>query len=127
MPSLDTLGFAYVPLYCEGSGDCKVHFVLHGCNMNLEGIGFDFIKYNQINELAEANKFVVVYPMVKLIESPKFDNKACWDFFGYTNRGSDLASAYMTKTAPHIQYLYDLYQSFVQGTLELLPTHIDSP
>lgn len=89
---------------------CKVHFVLHGCNQNVQNVGFDFIKYNQINDIAEANKFIVIYPTIKVIPlNTKTDNKACWDFFGYTNKGADLPSAYMSKEAPQISYLYQLY------------------
>jgi len=54
-----------------------------------------------LNEIAEGNKFVVIYPMVSLIPlNSKVDNLGCWDFFGYTNKGGSLPYQYMSKEAP---------------------------
>ena len=58
---INDIGFAYIPTYCESS-NCKVHFMLHGCDMNYKSVDLEFVKSTQMNEVAEANKFVIIYP-----------------------------------------------------------------
>ena len=78
-------GYAYIPEYCE-MNECPVHFQLHGCGMNSDQIGFAYIMHSQFNEIAEANKIVVVYPQVKDVQlTPKQKSGACWDFVGYSD------------------------------------------
>ena len=60
-------GYLFVPNACTTDGhNCKVHFVLHGCNGQPDGMA-----RNGYNELAVLNNIIMVYPDVK-----------CWDNSG---------------------------------------------
>ena len=58
-------GYVYLPSNCrDNSTLCKLHVAFHGCEQDLATIGTDFVTYNGINEYAEANDIVILYPQV---------------------------------------------------------------
>lgn len=61
---MDSKGYAYIPKACEEK-ECKVHFMLHGCDMQAENIEKSLIQGSQFNEIAEANDIVIIYPQNK--------------------------------------------------------------
>lgn len=71
---------AYVPQICK-TEPCSLHVSLHGCAMNQKTIGDLFIKKSGLNEWAESNRIVVLYPQVSESDT---NPHACWDWFGYT-------------------------------------------
>lgn len=77
---LDPRAFVYYPQACELSS-CHLHVVLHGCDMSYYQIGDQFIRHAGMNEWAEANGIIVLYPQVR---ASLLNTKACWDWFGYT-------------------------------------------
>jgi len=114
-------GFAYIPEECEVF-DCPVHFALHGCRMNNNQIGMDFIVHSQFNEIAEANKIVIIYPQVGDVQvTPTYKTGGCWDLVGYSDWDSTQFMWYMTKNGEQPKFLYNLYQSLVQGKVEFTP------
>ena len=60
---MDEYGYAYVPKACVMQ-QCTIHVAFHGCYMGVESIGLDFVHHSGINEWAESNSIVVVYPQV---------------------------------------------------------------
>lgn len=83
-------GFAYVPANCEASmADCRLHIVFHGCRQGAEFIQDRFARQAGINEWADSNGIVVIYPQV---EKSMFNPQGCWDWWGYTGDDYDLAS-----------------------------------
>lgn len=93
-------GAAYIPKKCRAAGGgCGVHVALHGCQMNPDFIGQQFIESAGYNEWAEANDLVVLYP-----QSAKSNGNpyACWDWFGFTG------PAYTTKSGVQIEAIRKL-------------------
>ena len=84
--SMAKIGYVYVPSSCKTTV-CRVHVAFHGCLMFAENIGTKFVEYSGLNDWAENNQIVVIYPQLttELIKNPN----GCWDFWGYT--GSDFA------------------------------------
>ena len=84
--SMAKIGYVYVPSSCK-TNVCRVHVAFHGCLMSAETIGTKFVQYSGLNDWAENNQIVVIYPQLttELIKNPN----GCWDFWGYT--GSDFA------------------------------------
>jgi hypothetical protein len=83
-------GFAYVPDSCsEGYDDCRLHVAFHGCVQGAEFIEDRFAWLSGLNEWAETNRIVVIYPQV---EKSLFNPKGCWDWWGYTGDDYDLRS-----------------------------------
>ncbi len=57
-------GYFYVPRSCN-TNQCGLHVVFHGCNQDLETLGETFIHKTRLNEYADTNDFVVLYPQVR--------------------------------------------------------------
>ena len=83
-------GLIYVPSACsESYVDCRLHVAFHGCVQGVEFIDDRFATQAGLNEWAETNRIVVVYPQV---EKSLFNPKGCWDWWGYTGDDYDLRS-----------------------------------
>jgi hypothetical protein len=81
---LDSYAWLYVPANCARGELCKVHVAYHGCNMSYSKIGDQFIRLSGLNEWADTNRLIVVYPQVlpSLVE-PVVNGQGCWDWWGY--------------------------------------------
>jgi len=109
--SLGDTGYVYIPTACQsGNLTCKLHVVFHGCNQDLETIGTQFVEETGMNEYAEANNFVILYPQARRSKEVPYNPKGCFDWWGYT--GID----YSCKTGSQVQtvarMLKDLTGSF---------------
>ena len=83
-------GFAYVPRACvDNTGECRLHLALHGCRQGNEFIEDRFARMAGLNEWAESNRIIVLYPQVsKSLMNPQ----GCWDWWGYTGADYDQRS-----------------------------------
>jgi hypothetical protein len=91
-------GYVYVPTNCiQDASDCEVHISLHGCSMNYGIIGDRFFKYTGLNEWAEANDIIVIYPQTAKDGPSEDDERGCWDMWGYTGADYALKSGVQTK------------------------------
>lgn len=83
-------GFAYVPASCAASmSNCNLHIAFHGCRQGAEFVDDRFASQAGINEWADSNDMVVVYPQ---IEKSMLNPQGCWDWWGYSGSDYDLAS-----------------------------------
>ena len=80
-------GWVYIPKACEAKS-CKVHVALHGCQQNSDYVQDQFVQHAGLNEWAESNDMIVLYPQesMTMMSNPY----ACWDWWGYT--GSNYAT-----------------------------------
>ena len=64
---LSDTGYLYVPPGCAaGAGNaCRLHVVLHGCQQSAEILGDVFYKNIGVNEWADANNILVLYPQAQ--------------------------------------------------------------
>ncbi|MGZ3239836.1 MAG: extracellular catalytic domain type 2 short-chain-length polyhydroxyalkanoate depolymerase [Burkholderiaceae bacterium] len=89
---MDTTGWAYVPANCANGQTCKVHLAIHGCVQYQGIIQQQFVQKSGINEWADTNNIIVVYPqLIAQGDNTKagYNPNGCWDFWGYN--GSDYA------------------------------------
>jgi poly(3-hydroxybutyrate) depolymerase len=84
--SLDTTGYYYVPSRCNvastGFAKCHVHVNFHGCSQGASGIGTTYVVHTGLNEWAETNDVIVVYPQAAtnmLVDNPN----GCFNWWGY--------------------------------------------
>jgi hypothetical protein len=90
-------GYVYVPWPCQqGASPCKLHVVLHGCKQGYGNLGSTFIIHNGLNEWAETNNFIVLYPQVAISELVPYNPQGCFDWWGYTG------PAYATQDGPQM-------------------------
>jgi poly(3-hydroxybutyrate) depolymerase len=84
--SLDDVAYAYIPSSCSSGDPCKLHVAFHGCLQGASLVGDAFYAHAGLNEWADTNHIVVLYPQaIKSSTNPQ----GCWDWWGYA--GPDFA------------------------------------
>jgi len=96
---MDTTGYAFVPQRCaERKGTCGLILALHGCNQYFGAVGSAFIDDAGINQWADTNNIVVLYPQTIMSTA---NPSGCWDWWGYLGDPN-----YAQKSGPQMKALY---------------------
>jgi hypothetical protein len=112
-------GFLYVPKACEpgAAQRCRLQVVLHGCTQSAEVLGNVFTTKIGLNEWADANRIVILYPQAHattVAELPSslwlsgIENTnpgGCWNWWGF---GGDVQ--YLTKKGAQIDAIWKMIQ-----------------
>jgi hypothetical protein len=100
--SIGDTGYIYVPTACSSGASCRLHVALHGCLQTIDDIGNDFAAQIGMNEWAESNNIIVLYPYAKKSMSMPSNPNGCWDWWGYTDK------SYGLKTGVQMQFVRQL-------------------
>jgi hypothetical protein len=110
-------GYLYVPQACEAGAaqPCKLAIVLHGCLQSAEVLGSEFYTKIGVNEWADSNGIVVLYPQahaVSVSDLPptplapmNINPNGCWNWWGYS---SD--TQFLTKQGVQINAIWSMVQ-----------------
>lgn len=83
-------GYVYIPQACQQGQPCRLHIAFHGCMQSATSIGTDFVSGAGVNEWADANRIVVLYPQAKptlaAVGKVPTNPMGCWDWWGYNDR-----------------------------------------
>jgi len=94
--SMADQGFAYIPTACQSSNGknntCKLLFSFHGCQQTTADIGNDWYTDTGLNDWAESNNIVVIYPQVVKSYLLPSNPEGCWDWWGYTDSNYSVKS-----------------------------------
>ncbi|MEA2663865.1 MAG: hypothetical protein QOI11_809, partial [Candidatus Eremiobacteraeota bacterium] len=112
---MDSSGYVYVPAACAAGQTCRLVLALHGCLQTQSSIGTKFITESGIDQWADTNKLVVLYPYA--IATSGSNPNGCWDWWGY---GS---ASYALKAGPQMSALKKMVDR-IQGTG---PTPVPTP
>jgi len=108
--SMGAQAFLYVPRTClTPLIPCRLMIAFSGCEMTLSDIGYDFIQYSGLNEVAEANSIVVLYPQAIRSDLIPENPNGCFDWWGYTN------SNYANNQGPQMQTVFNIMQALRSG------------
>lgn len=88
--TLASEGFVYVPESCAKGQACRAHISFHGCNQYADVVGDAYTTQTGINEWADDNNIVVLYPQTKKSLFMPLNPQGCWDWWGYSS--SDYAN-----------------------------------
>jgi poly(3-hydroxybutyrate) depolymerase len=115
---LSDTGYVYVPKVCqsEAAQPCRLQVVLHGCKQSAEVLGDVFYTKIGVNEWADANGIVVLYPQAHATtpaELPPalwmnvlYANPAgCWNWWGYSDDRQ-----YLTKKGVQVTAIWNMIQ-----------------
>jgi hypothetical protein len=116
---LSDTGYLYVPAACEqGAAElCRMQIVLHGCLQSAEKMGGEFYTKIGVNEWADANKIVVLYPQAhatSLADLPpqewstalsNVNPNGCWNWWGYAEDPQ-----YLTKKGVQVDAIWRMVQ-----------------
>ncbi len=99
--SLDSAGFIYVPKDCQAGAVCGLLLALHGCNESYSAVGKSFIQDAGINQWADTNHLIVLYPQAKSSGPSGGNPQGCWNWWGYLNDPD-----YATRSGAQMQALH---------------------
>jgi poly(3-hydroxybutyrate) depolymerase len=99
--SMDSTGYVFVPAACASGSTCKLLVALHGCAQGYQQVGSAFVTNSGINEWADTNNIIVLYPQA--IET-SYNPNGCWDWWGY------LSTDYAAKSGPQMSAIYTMVQ-----------------
>lgn len=94
--SLGDKGYVYIPEQCNSEA-CDLHVSFHGCNQYADAVGIAYASETGLNNWADSNNMVVLYPQTKKSLFMPLNPQGCWDWWGYTGEN------YATKGAMQIQ------------------------
>ena len=95
--SLNANGYLYVSSACEAGASCRLLVFFHGCDQSAEVVGDAVVRGAGLNEWAETNSLVVLYPQSKSSRLAPMNPLGCWDWWGYTGE------AYATRDGAQIK------------------------
>jgi poly(3-hydroxybutyrate) depolymerase len=85
--SMAQTGMVYVPHDCAQGATCGFILALHGCLQESSLIGNEWVSEAGINEWADSNDIIVLYPDTIASSAPGPTNpNACFDWWGYSNQ-----------------------------------------
>ncbi|MBK4738583.1 extracellular catalytic domain type 2 short-chain-length polyhydroxyalkanoate depolymerase [Noviherbaspirillum pedocola] len=106
--SMSQTGSVFVPKACAQGKTCGLVLAMHGCLQQAALIGNRWVTEAGINEWADTNRLVVVYPDTIASSAPGPTNpNACFDWWGYSN-GVD--PNYALKSGAQMSVLYAMVQ-----------------
>lgn len=91
--AMDDEAFVYLPRDCEagGTATCRLHIAFHGCMQSavdiakVTGQRDDFARHAGLNEWADRNRIVVLYPQATPTRTLPYNPMGCWDWWGYND------------------------------------------
>jgi poly(3-hydroxybutyrate) depolymerase len=108
--SMDTNGYVFVPKGCERHEDgCSLVVAFHGCLQTQADIGTKFVTESGINEWADTNRVVVLYPYAIKSATVPFNPQGCWDWWGYDDPN------YALKSGTQVSIVYKMVQRLMGG------------
>jgi poly(3-hydroxybutyrate) depolymerase len=102
--SMDTNGYVFVPRHCASGGRCGMIVALHGCQQTQPDIGTKFVTESGIDEWADTNGLVVLYPYAVRSQPSPYNPQGCWDWWGYDDPG------YSLKSGTQVSIVYKMVQ-----------------
>jgi len=78
---MDSSAYIFVPANCASGSTCKLIVALHGCEMGQSFIGNTYVTKSGLNEWADTNSIIVLYPQA--IPDSVYNPYGCWDWWGY--------------------------------------------
>lgn len=95
--SMDTTGYYFLPKQCREGRPCGLVVAFHGCLQTQADIGTKFVTESGIDEWADTNGIVVLYPYAVKSSTVPFNPQGCWDWWGYDDPNYALRSGTQTK------------------------------
>lgn len=116
--SLNSVGYLYIPDACQKGEKCGLHVSFHGCQQTIDDIGLDFVTKIGLNELAEANNLIILYPQVERSDIYPLNPEGCWDWWGYSDTALTL-NHYVTREGTQMSAIYEMIKD-LGANFELL-------
>lgn len=100
--SLGDTGYIYLPTSCANNETCRLHIAFHGCQQDMETVGESFVRNSGLDEWADTNHIVIVYPQVRKSPDVPYNPQGCWDWWGYSGVNYAIRAAPQLATVTNI-------------------------
>lgn len=108
--SVDASAWAYVPASCAQGQRCRLHVAFHGCNQGYSQVGDKFFRRSGINEWADTNDILVLYPQaVPTLTLSDVNGQGCWDWWGYDD------ARYARRDGPQLRMVKRMVDRMMSG------------
>ncbi|MDD4863807.1 MAG: PHB depolymerase family esterase [Alishewanella agri] len=101
-------GYLYIPESCASGAACRLHISFHGCKQDVSQVGDAYIRHTGLNEYADTNQLVILYPQVEKSAMAPFNPNGCWDWWGYSGEH------YATIDGPQLKAVKQLVEALRQ-------------
>lgn len=112
--SMTNKGFVYVPESCAAGKQCRLHINFHGCKQGEGHLGDTYASHTGLNEWAESNDIVVLYPQAASSELLPLNPQGCWDWWGYNE------AAFATKEGSQMKAVKAMVDQLMSGHTTLV-------
>jgi hypothetical protein len=102
--SMDTNGYVFVPRDCAQKQRCGLVVAFHGCLQTQADIGDTYVTEAGLNEWADSNGVIVLYPYAIKSSTVPYNPQGCWDWWGYDDPN------YANKAGTQISIVYKMVQ-----------------
>ena len=109
--SLADTGYLFLPQACRDGAPCRLHIAFHGCQQYAGKIGLDFVQASRLNDWAESNRLVVLYPQTTASTFAPANPGGCWDWWGYNDASGDMTGRYATKDGAQIAAIWRMVEA----------------
>lgn len=106
--TLGDTAYAYIPADCAAGEACRIHVSFHGCNQYADAVKMAYVEQTGLNQWADDNQIVVLYPQTKKSLLMPMNPQGCWDWWGYTG------DQYATKNGPQLKAVDALISHLAQ-------------
>ena len=117
--SLGSTGYLYVPKNCQNGKSCGLHVAFHGCQQTIADIGDSYVRHTEINDMAEANDIIVLYPQAQKSYYNPSNPQGCWDWWGYSD-GLISTGNYVTKNGVQMAAIRQMISDLGVSSKEFL-------
>jgi len=101
-------GYVFVPQSCANGTVCGLMLALHGCEQGYSVISKTFISDAGINQWADTNNIIVLYPQaIASLTNPL----GCWDWWGYLDDPH-----YAQRRGPQMKALFKMVERVSAGS-----------
>ena len=108
-----------MPKSCQpgAAQPCRLQVVLHGCQQSAETLGETFYTHIGVNEWADANNIIVLYPQAHATEASELPSEpwimallnsnsaGCWNWWGYADDRQ-----YLTKKGVQVDAIWKMIE-----------------
>jgi hypothetical protein len=111
-------GYAYVPAACVSNlNGCNTVIALHGCEQTYADIGLDFVNHIGMNEIAEANGYIVIYPQAIRSQTNPSDPEGCFAWWPVPSSDKN----YANNKGEQMSAVHNMVHGVLDGSISLEP------
>jgi len=108
-------GFIFVPQSCADLERCVLLVAFHGCLDNEDSVGQWFVNGTGLNNWADTNNIIILYPQTVASLVYPDNPEGCWDWWGYNDPLAPITYYYDTNQGAQSMMIRDMMDWIGRG------------